>query len=176
MIEKLTEKEFDRVYEIMREAFPFDEYRTYAEQKELLKNPHYSVYILRAEEDEIIAFMTVYNLCDIYFIEHFAIDKRYRSLGIGGRMLNDMVQLLGGKVCLEVELPQTNFAKRRIEFYKCNGFCINEYEYVQPPISKGKRSLPLILMTYNKVLCKKEFDDLKRTIYKEVYNIKKYFK
>ena len=43
--------EFDRVYEIMEESFPYDEMRTYEGQKALLKNDNYKL-ICKKDENE----------------------------------------------------------------------------------------------------------------------------
>ena len=42
---------FDEIYEIMEQSFPEDERRTYEEQKGLLENPLYHIYVLQDMED-----------------------------------------------------------------------------------------------------------------------------
>ena len=44
MIRKMHTDEFDRVFSIMEDSFPSDEYRTYEEQKKLLLNKKYDIY------------------------------------------------------------------------------------------------------------------------------------
>ena len=51
------------------------------------------------------------------------------------------------RICLEVELPETEMAARRIGFYERNGFYYNDYFYMQPPIAEGRNAIPLRLMT-----------------------------
>ncbi len=46
MIEKLLMIDFDKIYDLMETSFPNDEYRTYHEQKQLLSNPLYQIYVL----------------------------------------------------------------------------------------------------------------------------------
>lgn len=172
MLQKLRPENFDKVYEILQEAFPLDERRPYDEQKALLSEPKYSIYVLPDTEDkEMKAFVTVYQFKEFAYIEHFATNSRYRNQGLGAFLLNELSALLRCRLCLEVELPETEFAKRRIDFYKRNGFYVNEFAYMQPPISKGKKSIPLIIMTSGGTVSKSEFERIKEILYKNVYKI-----
>lgn len=166
MIEKLKKQDFDRVYAIMEQSFPSDEIRPYAEQKKLLDNPVYSIY----QTEQRNAFIAVWEFDDFVFIEHFAVGKEYRNTGLGGKMLGEFLEKQKKIVCLEVELPETELAKRRIGFYERNGFFLNEYEYFQPPISKGKNVVPLMIMTSNSKIEEDMFNKIRYTLYKEVYD------
>ena len=44
MIRKLELNEFDTIYELLKQCFPSDEYRTYDQQRALLDNPYYQIY------------------------------------------------------------------------------------------------------------------------------------
>lgn len=169
MIEKLKIQDFDKIYDIMEMSFPRDEYRDYDEQKALLKNPSYSIYVLYNENQDIKAFISVWELNEFSFIEHFAVHPDYRNRGIGAYMLNEVVELLSNTVCLEVELPVTEIASRRIGFYKRNNFHLNEYPYMQPPLSQGK-AIPMFIMTSSRKVDKHLFESIKDTLYAKVYN------
>lgn len=170
MIEKLNIQDFDIIYDLMEISFPNNEYRTYDEQKELLNNLEYSIYVLRNEPKVIKAFISVWKFNEFSFIEHFAVNPEYRNAGIGAYVLNKTAELLDGIVCLEVEPPETKIATRRIEFYKRNNFFINEYPYMQPPISKGKNAIPLFIMTSGSKVNEYVFQKIKATLYHKVYN------
>ena len=45
-IREIKNGEFDKVFEILKDSFPKEEYRTYEEQKKLLDNPFYTIYVL----------------------------------------------------------------------------------------------------------------------------------
>lgn len=172
MIQKMRMEDFDKVFSIMKTSFPLDEYRTYQEQKDLLRNPKYSVYVLPdAESEDIKAFITVWQFEDFAHIEHFAVNRKYRNQGLGSLILREIGDLLACQICLEVELPESDLAKRRIEFYKRNGFFINDYSYIQPPISEGRNPLPLIIMTSKDSITKERFEEIKAIIYREVYKV-----
>lgn len=157
---------FDSVYRIMEESFPTDERRPYLEQKSLLLDPRYSIY------EDNGGFLCVWEFDEFIFIEHFAVDKQKRNSGIGSKLLAEFLENSEKLVCLEVEPPDTEIAKRRIGFYERNGFFLNEYDYFQPPISKGKNIVPLMIMTSGKKIPKGVFDKLRDTLYKEIYKYK----
>ena len=166
-------EEFDRVFSILEASFPEDEYRPYKEQKALLDNPQYTVYVLPdPERNELKAFITVWQFKDFAYIEHFAVNSEYRNQGIGSLILRELMTSLPCQLCLEVELPETDFAKRRIEFYKRNGFTVNGYPYVQPPYSRERKPVPLIVMTSGRGVSQERFEKMKETIFREVYKQK----
>ena len=172
MLQKILQKDFDKVYSIMEESFPIDERRTCEEQKELLNNKLYSIYILSdIENDNIKAFIAIWQFDDFAFIEHFAVSSSYRNGGIGAFILQEVKKLLSCMICLEVELPEEEMAKRRIGFYERNGFHYNDYEYMQPPISKGRKEIPLRIMTSGEKVTENRFIDIRDLLYKYVYNV-----
>ena len=174
MMYKMHIKEFEQVYRIMEASFPSDEHRPYEEQQELMKNPNYQIYVAREADNslEIQGFMAVWQFEDLSFIEHFAVDSKYRNTGLGSRMLCEIREHLGGRICLEVELPDNDMAKRRIEFYQRNGLYYNDYPYIQPAISKGRNPIPLRIMTSGGAISEDEYEEIKDILYREVYKLK----
>ena len=123
----------------MEMSFPGDEYRTYDEQKALLNNPAYSIYVLYDESQDVKAFIVVWEFNKFAFIEHFVVNPEHRNGGIGSSVLSEIVEKVDKTVCLEVEPPETQIASRRISFYQRNNFFFNEYPYRQPPLSQKKK-------------------------------------
>ena len=146
MLQKLTHADFDDFFALLEESFPLDEYRPYEEQRALLDDPRYCAYVL-FEGGEIKALMTVWQIADFAFLEHFAVAPACRNQGLGAKILGEIKQLLASRLVLEAELPETELAKRRIGFYQRNGFALNEYPYLQPSYGKGREAVPLFLMT-----------------------------
>lgn len=170
MIRKLMREDFDSIFQIIEISFPEDEYRTYDEQKSLLDNSVYEVYILPDLDDKAIkAFIAVWNFDSFAFIEHFAVNPTYRNNGIGSAFLREIVCMLGKMVCLEVEPPDNEMAYRRICFYERNNFFLNKYPYTQPPISAGRNPVPLLIMTYGRYINKMEFAEIKGELFTYVY-------
>ena len=169
MIRKLAPGEFDRVYEIMAASFPADEHRPYGEQKTLLAREEYEVYLWTGEDGGIRAFAAVWEFGSFAFVEHLAVDPLWRNHGVGGEFLQALLAALGKLVCLEVEPPESEITARRIGFYQRHNFFLNPYPYTQPPISAGRRPVPLQLMTYGRSISAEEFAEMKRTLFTWVY-------
>ena len=167
---KIKTQDFDVIYSLMEKTFPSDEYRTYDEQKALFNKPEYAIYGLYNAVQDIKAFIAVWQFNKFAYIEHLAVDPEHRNDGIGAYILNKTVERLGQTVCLEVEPPETEMAVRRIGFYKRNNFFLNEYAYRQPPISCGKKAIPLLIMTSGSKVDEKMFEKIKSTLYSKVYN------
>lgn len=170
MLQRLSLPEFDRIYELMEQSFPEDEYRTYEEQKALLMDPRYLVYGMYDEQKNLQAFLAVWDLEKFAFIEHFAVNPVYRNGGLGSGLLQRLSEMLQKSICLEVEPPETELARRRIGFYERNHFFLNPYPYVQPPISKGRKAIPLCLMTSGAEVGEEIFLQLKAVLYTEIYH------
>lgn len=171
-LQNVREQDFDLVYAIMEEAFPYDERRTYEEQKQLFSDPRYQIYGLLDDSNGVLkAFISFYWLDGFVFAEHFATSSEYRNQGLGGQILQSLIETLKERICLEVELPENEFSKRRIAFYQRNGFSLNEYPYKQPPISAGRAEIPLLLMTTGGTLTEGEFLQMRDTLYREIYHL-----
>lgn len=172
MLKKMNPQDFDLVFSIMEESFPSDERRPYEGQKALLSNPKYHIYTLPdSKTRNLKGFITVWQFEDFVFIEHFAVNPLYRNQGLGSWILKELHSLLPFPLCLEVELPETDFARRRIAFYQRNGFLLNDYPYIQPSLSPGQNALPLMIMTSEGKITADRFEKIKAEIYKEVYHV-----
>lgn len=169
-MEQMREAEFESVFQIMEQSFPEDERRPMEEQKAFLKDPRYTVYVLH-EGDTVSAFITAWKFETFVYVEHFAVRASLRGKGLGGKLLTELLQTVTLPICLEVELPDTDFAKRRIAFYQRNGFSLNEYPYLQPPISQGKKEIPLLLMTSGGKIDAATFSTIRTVLYREVYRV-----
>ncbi|MGL4607168.1 MAG: GNAT family N-acetyltransferase [Eubacteriaceae bacterium] len=173
MITKMNLKDFDAIYKIMEESFPQDEYRPYSEQKSLLDKENYTIYVFKDQGfDTIKGFITLWEFKSFSYIEHFAVNSKFRGSGIGSSILQEVMKKCETKICLEVELPEDIISEKRIHFYEDNHFFLNHYPYTQPPISTGRKSIPLLLMTYPEKISELDFIDIKKDLYRYVYNMK----
>lgn len=169
-MERLTKQNFDALYEIMEKSFPVDERRPYEGQKALFERPNYEVYA-REQDGETVGFIAAWRFDAFLYIEHFAVNPAFRNGGIGAAMLRELSESESLPLCLEVELPETEMACRRIKFYERNGFFYNDYPYVQPPISAGKNPVPLRVMTSGGHIAREAFEEIRKTLYTEVYGV-----
>ncbi len=168
MLIKEKAENFEEVSVILEKSFPKDERRNYEDQKALMQNDKYMILSERRGED-LVGFLAVWNFPEFVYLEHFAVDENFRNGGIGKEMLNEMIRYFDKLVVLEVEPPETEIAKRRIGFYKRNGFCLNDYDYVQLPYGEDRKPVPLKIMSYPRVISENEFERIKDTIYREMF-------
>lgn len=171
MLEKMKKSDFPIVYNIMEQSFPRDECRPYDEQPALMNLPEYQIYIARdAVTTAIKAFLAIWDFEEFVFIEHFAVAPEFRNTGLGLKMLGEIVARFAKPICLEVEPPEDSLTCRRIAFYQRNGFFLNDYPYMQPPIAEGRNAIPLMIMTYGSTVSEAEFETIKRVLYTRVYH------
>lgn len=172
MLQKASLQDFDKIYDLMKLSFPTNERRTYAEQKALLNTPQYSIAIVPGSDaQDLGAFLAFWTFDNLIFIEHFAVNPLSRNNGLGSAMLQEFIRQQTCMVCLEVELPENDLAKRRIRFYERNGFFLNEYPYVQPSLSDGRSPMPLLIMTSEQTVPEEGFKKIKCILYKYVYKL-----
>lgn len=169
MLQILSAEDFNAVYSLMQKSFPDDEYRTYESQRELMEKTEYKIYGAKAENGELQAIAAVWEIGELAFLEHLAVEPALRNRGAGTAVLRDLVGMLKKRLVLEVEPPINELTKRRIDFYRRNGFFLNTYPYAQPPLSEGKKPVPLFIMTYGRELNEREFENIKRVLYTDVY-------
>ncbi|MFZ2538715.1 MAG: GNAT family N-acetyltransferase [Oscillospiraceae bacterium] len=167
---RATELDFQRIFEIMDASFPNNEMRTKENQYELFTtNRHYHIECLGNDNDEVLGFMIVWDLGEFIFIENFATDESVRGQGLGGDLLDFVVEKYQKDVILEVELPQDEMKSRRIGFYQRHDFIYNEFDYLMPPLRVGDEFLPLKIMSHKKEFSAKTFQPYQALIYKIAY-------
>ena len=169
-MEKFDLNDFDEIYKIMEQSFPKDEFRPKDKQLSLLKDERYSIFGVR-EGGKIISFAAIWMLDGAVFIEHLATLSKRRGEGIGSNMLRDISVMFPLPICLEVEPPQDEMTRRRIEFYRRCAMHLNEYPYIQPALAKDRSPVPLLIMTSGSEINEATFKKLKADIYKHVYKI-----
>lgn len=170
MLELLQKEQFDAIYRVMEESFPLDEFRPYHEQKALFDDERYSAYGLVTEAGELQGFLTLWQFETFAYVEHFAVAPGFRNGGLGAAILREVTERMSKPICLEVEPPEGELSIRRIGFYRRNGFYLNDYPYIQPPISHGRKAIPLRIMTYAAAVAPETYRNIRDTLYCEVYH------
>jgi GNAT superfamily N-acetyltransferase len=154
---------------IYEDSFIPDERRDFSDLLSLLKDKsEFSVYsILR--DKEIIGFLTDWKFENFIYIEHFAVSSNARGGGIGNFILQNYLDQVSLPVVLEVEKPEDEISKKRIVFYERLGFKYWDLPYIQPAYGKGKKPIPMDLMTYGKIDLNTELKSVKEQLYQHVY-------
>ncbi len=146
---KVKKEDFNEVYAHMEESFPICERRSFIDAKEVLEEENYTLFHI--EEGERIGFISVWNLDGFCFIEHFVIFPKFRNQGFGSKVLS-LAKDKFKRLVLEAEPGVTEIARRRLDFYKRNGFCQNEFKYMQPAYRDGEDDIELVLLSFPKTL------------------------
>lgn len=150
-ITSVTDPLLSQIHSLYMDSFPETERRPWDSVKELISNssPFYSLYAVTMA-DTFIGFISVWKLPRATYIEHFAVVADMRSKGIGGTVLNQIIEDAGNEpIVVEVELPDSGQdAPRRIAFYERHGFsAMSDFLYFQPPYAKGLPDVQMMLMT-----------------------------
>lgn len=136
----------DQIREIYEYSFPEEERRSWPSliEETLLGNLDLFGIFLR---DNLIGFITLWDINGFKYIEHFAIDRKMRNCGAGQKVIELLRQTIDKPLLLEAEPAGLSYdAKRRIDFYERNGFEVIDRNYIQPPYRPGLPSVPLWLM------------------------------
>lgn len=156
---------------LLTDSFPPEERRDVAVWRSYtLSKPHFH-NMLVCDDDRRVALVTYWHFGSFCYVEHFAVSAAFRFCGYGGRILSLLQsQLSPLPIVLEVELPDTELSRRRIDFYRRNGFSLLPVDYRQPPYRPGDASIPMHLMA-NDSLTEGQIAAACRTIYKDVYGV-----
>lgn len=165
-----TDRHYDFVEALFLSSFPADERRDLPDQRDNIDNNPDFTLLLAEDDGKPIGFFTLWNFGDFCYCEHFAIDSVSRNKGYGSKTLRLILNNLRNPLVLEVELPDNDLSRRRIDFYRRNGFTLlDKYHYVQPPYRIGGTQLPLHLMIYNPQGSTVDISKITATIHNKVY-------
>lgn len=157
--------------ELLVSSFPTDEYRLLEDLREYTDRTGNFHNNLIFDDDLPIGLITYWEFDRFYYVEHFATNPALRNGGYGKRTLEYLCNYLKRPIVLEVERPIEEMAQRRIQFYQRQGFMLWEKDYNQPPYKPGDRFLPMFLMVHGDLNEEKDFEEIKSTIYAEVYGV-----
>lgn len=167
-------KTFEAFWEIYDEAFPRDEKRDVEGQKALLGDKDYSIY-LHNENGVLLGFLAYWRLGRFHFVEHLAVSRKARGMGVGSLLVQQVLQL-GKPVVLEVEPPEDETQRKRIAFYQRRGFVLNDHPHVQPPLAKGANPVALQWMSYPLPLSREEARYIEEKLNEIVYSKNKFIR
>lgn len=162
---------FDDVYKIMKQSFPLEEIRSYEGQRALLDREDYFIktYI---HNGDMAGFCAYYELNDFLYIEHLACSPEVRGLGIGTKLVQEVLDEAGERVViLEVEPPVDEMTKRRVAFYEKLDFYLNPYYHFQPPLNKDTDGVELKIMSSARSLTAEEQEAYRRVLNTYIYHV-----
>lgn len=166
-ITPLNKTDFEKLFSLMKEAFPPEEYRPKGKQYAILDDKNYAVTVLK-EDGDILAFIAIWKLDGFYFAEHLAVSKKHRNLGLGSEFLKEYLKSIDCPLVLEVEDLEDELCLRRIGFYKRLGFTLSDIRYDQPNFHQTQKRIPLRIM-YNENGKELNVAKIKKEIFTKVY-------
>ena len=156
--------------DLFESAFPDEERPPFGELKNRNTDKFHFMVATNDDGDEPIGILTYWTFDDFVYIEHFAIDEDLRNQGLGKAVFLNFLSQQHDQVVLEIELPNTEEADHRLEFYQSMGFFQNPQPYIQPSYHNDGRTVPMILMSKYE-LDDDEFCEIKQLLYREVYGV-----
>ncbi|MDB8553649.1 GNAT family N-acetyltransferase [Turicibacter sanguinis] len=164
---------FDEVFSIMKKSFPQEEMRNYEGQKALLERDDYFIKTYM-HEDEVAGFCAYYKFDNFIYIEHLACNPEVRGLGIGTKLVQQVIAEDENRVViLEVEPPVDELTKRRVRFYEKLGFKLNPHYHFQPSLNEGMEGVELKIMSSNTELSEEAQIKFRRVLNEKVYGVDK---
>ena len=171
MLRPIDDSEFDIAYELLCSSFPIDERRERQAQKAVLHHPRYRMYGLE-DWKGLAGLLCLWDFEPFLFLEHYAVRPDLRNQGLGSRLLGELKAAVSKPVCLEAELEESGaLARRRIGFYRRNGFFVNPYPYEQPAYATGKAAIPMRILSYPEPLDAERFERVREVLYQSVYQL-----
>ena len=157
-------------------AFPSEERRMDWTDVEIVssfidKKDEFNIIVVTIE-NRFVGFLSYWNFEKYIYVEHFAVNEQDRGKGIGKDILCHVIDNICGNIILEVELPNNEIARRRVDFYIKERFKLwQNIEYIQPAYSKSQTPVSLLLMTKGDVwLCSNEDEkivEIKSKVYQQ---------
>ncbi|WP_158795955.1 GNAT family N-acetyltransferase [Pedobacter sp. L105] len=152
---------------LYHEAFPPHERRDWDELLNLMGSAAEMHVQVILQDENPVGMIIFWTFADWNFIEYFAIDPACRGLRYGEKVMMDFSHK--NKVLLEVELPISEDAVRRIKFYERVGMVLLPFAYQQPSYREKDVSYEMTLMSNRPDNEHKEFDDVLLKVLKAVY-------
>ena len=148
--------------------FPPDERREWGQLMSLIGHTPFRLYEIFVQE-KFVGFISVWDLTEFSFIEHFGIRTTEQGKGYGAEALSQVLSMNSKPVVLEVEEPLTETARKRISFYERFSFSVNSGSYFQPPYSIEKACVKMLLMSHPLKIELADFERIKVHIHDRVY-------
>ena len=169
-----SDKRYSFVESLLQTSFPEVERRDNADQREVTdNNTLFTPYIITDNDrpDVNIGLITIWSFGDFCYVEHLATSPEVRNHGYGARIMEALKEKVNCTIVLEVEKPEDEMSIRRIKFYERCGFKLCYKDYIQPAYRKGGETIPLYIMFYGAESIDEDFDKIKTSIYRNVYNV-----
>lgn len=169
-IKNIHDKWYKDFYEIYSKSFPVYEQRNAEQQIEAFNNKHYHLDCI-IENDELLSFICFWNFEEYVYIEHFAVNDKYRGKNIGTCTLLKFIETVNKTVILEIDPVRDNISAKRLKFYEKIGFLSNPYKHFHPAYNANYKPHELLVLSSASLLTSDLYDDFKDVLNKIVMKI-----
>ena len=154
--------------QLFEEAFPEQERPPFSTIRQ--RDAGQFHFLVAENGDEPVGILTYWTFEELIYVEHFAIAEELRNQGLGKAVFLNFLSQQTEQVVLEIELPNTEEADHRMEFYASMGFFRNPQPYTQPSYHHDGRTVPMIIMSKYE-LDDDEFEEIRHLLYHKVYGV-----
>ena len=166
-----ADKTYQFVENLLVEAFPTNERRDLSLQRNNTDyEPQFCCNVLE-DDKKAIGLLNFWEFLEFYYVEHFAISKQFRNKNYGTKTIETLLNKTKKPIIIEVERPDDELAKRRINFYLRAGFKLDHHDYLQPPYRLTDKAYPMYIMSHGDIDIEQSYEKIKSTLYKEVYGM-----
>ena len=115
----MNPQDIEEVYRINKESFTTDAWSRESIEREF--NLHYSLKYVAEVEGQIVAYAFLWLIEGEAFIMSFAVDKRYRNLGVGKRLLKHIHKEIENRAkVVQLDVRKSNLPAIRL--YRSMGY------------------------------------------------------
>ena len=161
--------ELEPIKDIYLSAFPPHERRTIEGFRQQVEGMEGCAVHVISTPDTVVGFFILWDFEIFSFVEHMAIDTRYRGQNLGQNVLHHITNAYTKPIILEVEPAMDEDSRRRISFYIRNGFQLLDIPYVQPPYDGVHPGTEMHLMTNTNTFSKSQLSQFIKQIHFAVY-------
>ena len=146
-IHSVDDADWPLIWSIYEASFPKNERRTLDAQKTIMPHPRYR-FEAWSDHAGLVGFTAWWSYERFSFLEHFAVDARRRSGGVGRKILAAWMERPHPVVLLEIDPVTDDISRRRWNFYERLGFLENDIAHSHPSYFDGTGSVPLLVLSY----------------------------
>jgi GNAT superfamily N-acetyltransferase len=159
---------FAKAHHLLKNSFIPDEITDF--RPELFNIPDFFMYAALLG-DQFVGTTTFWDLQECVFIGYIVIDPLQRGRTLGSQVLQWLLDFRSEKIHVgEVDLPSSEIAIRRLDFFQRHGFKVNDFDYFQPALAPYKSPVHLRMISHPHLLKRIIFERIHREIYQEVYS------
>ena len=136
---------FDASLALYEASFSPNERRTRDDHLRALQDADF-VPLGAVEDGRLLADVFLWKTDGFVYLEHFAVQPELRNCGVGGKILDRLLDDTQQPFLLEIEPPEDALTSRRKRFYERHGLQAQPYAHVQLPFQGGGPILPLVIM------------------------------